>query len=70
MGEWQQLKPEEVAAMWLYGSDYARSGMSAVQWWEHLRNGAADTAYNASRARNVRDFVDEMRKAMRAEPPQ
>ena len=54
----QYLAPEEVAAMWLYGSQYAKSGMSARQWWAHI----APTSYG----RVVRDFVAAMRAALPA----
>lgn len=51
----RELNPEEVAAMWLYGAEYAKSGRSAIEWWKRL---------DESRKRVVRDFVEQMRRAL------
>jgi hypothetical protein len=51
----RELTPDEVAAMWIYGAEYARSGMSATEWRKHLSD---------SRRAIVADFVTEMRAAL------
>lgn len=49
-----ELTKCEVAAMWLYGADYAKTGMGAIEWWKQL---------DASRRRVVQDFVARIEKA-------
>lgn len=45
----------EVAAMWLYGAEYAKSGLSAMDWWKQLSN---------SRREVVRRMVAEITEAL------
>jgi len=42
MGE-QKLTKYEVAAMWLYGEDYAQSGLSAAAYWSRLSSAHQNT---------------------------
>lgn len=49
-----QLTPEEVAAMWIYGDEYSRSGLSAIDWWKQLGD---------VRRQIVSDFVEQMQRA-------
>lgn len=52
------LTPGEVAAMWLYGAEYARTGLSAVDFYASL---------SPSRKEIVAGFVTEMRDALKRE---
>ena len=54
--KYRELTPEEVAALWLYGEEYAKSKLSATQWWKTLDEG---------RARVVIEFAEQMEKAFR-----
>lgn len=53
----RELTPEEVAAMWLYSADYARSGLSAVDWWQNMLEN------EPARARVIGEFAALMRQA-------
>jgi hypothetical protein len=52
----RELAPGEVAAMWLYGAEYAASGLSAVDWYAQLSDGRRNV---------VTLFVDSMREAFK-----
>ena len=52
------LTSAEVAAMWLYGAEYAKSGLSAIDYYKQLSN---------SRRAVVADFVEQMRDAFARE---
>jgi hypothetical protein len=49
-----EMTPEEVAAMWLWGREYGPQPLSAADWYAQL---------SESRKRTVADFVGEMRQA-------
>ena len=51
MSDPKSLSKYERAAMWLYGEDYAASGLSAVDFWRRLPK---------SRQNNVIEMVDEI----------
>lgn len=46
----RELTKQELVAMWFYGAEYARSGLSAVDWWKQL---------DASRQGAVNRFIAE-----------
>ena len=47
----RDLTQQEVAAMWLWGAEYARTGLSAIDFYRQL---------DASRKRVVAEMVDEI----------
>ena len=56
----RELHCEEVVAMWLWGAEYAASGLSAIDWYESLSEGRRGTVddfmvqYEAARERDMR----------------
>ncbi len=50
----RDLTRSEVVAMWLWGFEYARSGLGAIEWYEQL---------TPSRVRLVADFIGEYETA-------
>ncbi len=57
----RMLTKYELGAMWLYGKEYAESGLNAIDYWEAL------PGYQAER---VRDMVDELDEAPYGTSPQ
>jgi hypothetical protein len=55
MSEMRDPTPEEVAAMWLYGAEYARQNLGIIDWYARL---------DASRRETVQRFVTAMRAAL------
>ena len=50
----RDLTREEVVAMWLWGAEYAASGLSAIEWHSRL---------DASRHALILDFINQYERA-------
>ena len=56
--DFRDLTQHEIAAQWMYGSEYAKGGLSAIEFWSRL---------DARRRDLMREMVQEINAAYRTE---